>query len=320
MTARIHVMAAALVDAEGRILIARRPAGVHQGGLWEFPGGKREAGESREQALARELEEELGVKILGARPLISIAHDYPQRPVLLDVWRVTGWQGKVVARERQPLAWVYVQELRNFSFPPADVPVLLALGLPRRYLITPPPGPDFEAWLAGLDASLGPEIGLVQIRAPGHCGREFEILARQAVAVCRQHNRSVRVLINSDPVLAMECGADGVHYNHQRLWNTPPGAVATGQLLGVSCHGRDDLQQAAAQGADFAVLGPVSETRSHPGAPVLGWPRFEQLLREATVPVYALGGMRDTDLEMAARSGGQGIAAISAFWKGAELQ
>jgi len=309
-------MAAALIDPTGRILIAQRPPGVHQGGLWEFPGGKRESGESREQALARELEEELGIRILESRPLICIAHDYPEQGVLLDVWRVTRWQGRVRACENQPLTWVPVQELHEFSFPQADKPVLSALELPDRYLITPPSGPDPRAWLAGLEASLAQGISLVQIRDSNRSGRELETLVTEAVAVCRRQDTEIQVLVNTDPDLARGCGADGVHLNRQRLWAMSSSSrVADGQLLGASCHGAEDLRQALAVGADFAVLSPVAVTLSHPGAPVLGWPRFEKLLRGAAIPIYALGGMGAGDLATAIAAGGQGIAAIRGLWK-----
>ena len=316
MTARIHVMAAAVVDADGRILIAQRSAGAHLGGLWEFPGGKREAGESREQALARELDEELGIQVVDAEPLICVAHDYPDRQVLLDVWRVTRWQGELYPREGQPLVWAQLHEMTNYNFPAADVPVLLALGLPNRYLITPSPGADPEEWLAGLAASLRQGISLIQIRAPDLEGSEFETLAAKAVAVCRQHSEDIQVLVNSDPRVARACGADGVHLNHRRLWAATAESFNNGLLVAASCHNTADLHQARNVGADFAVLGPVKGTLSHPGAEVLGWQQYAQLLDDAAIPVYALGGMSEGDLKHAIQVGSQGVAAIRDFWGG----
>ncbi len=312
---RIHVMAAVLMDGESRILIAKRPQQAHQGGLWEFPGGKREAGESREQALARELTEEIGIVVLAAQPLISVAHDYPDRQVLLDVWRVTRWQGEVAPCEGQPLAWVDLGSLAEFNFPQADRPVLKALSVPQRYLITPPPGPDGQMWLAELEASLTMHIRLLQIRAPKLQSQQFEALVREAIDRVHRHNTDIRVLVNTEPEIARQCGADGVHLNQQRLWAfTHSTQSSTGLLLGASCHSRADLQQAATIGADFAVLSPVLPTRSHPGAPALGWHGFAALVSDAQLPVYALGGMAEVDLPKAIRAGAQGIAGIRGFW------
>ena len=316
MMERIHVMAAALVDADGRILIAQRSAGAHLGGLWEFPGGKREAGESREQALARELDEELGIQVVDSEPLICVAHDYSDRQVLLDVWRVTRWKGDLYPREGQPLVWAQLHEMKNYNFPAADVPVLLALGLPNRYLITPSPGANIEQWLVGLAASLRQGISLVQIRAPDLDASEFEFLAAKAVAVCRQHSGDIQVLVNSDPRVARACGADGVHLNQRRLWAATPESFGHDLLVAASCHNAADLHQAKNAGADFAVLSPVHATLSHPGAQVLGWRQYAQLLEDAAIPVYALGGMSKGDLAHAIRVGSQGIAAIRGLWGG----
>jgi 8-oxo-dGTP diphosphatase len=102
----LHVVAAVVRDSSNRILIAKRAPDVHMGGLWEFPGGKAENSETREQALVRELQEELGLTATSYRPLIRIPHHYPGKSVLLDVWEVTGWLGEPHGREGQPIRWV----------------------------------------------------------------------------------------------------------------------------------------------------------------------------------------------------------------------
>ncbi len=114
---RVHVAAAVIRDDSGKILIARRADTQHQGGLWEFPGGKVEADESVETALARELHEELGIVVGAARPLIKVRHDYPDKQVLLDVWEVSSFSGEPHGAEGQPLAWVTAKELVNYEFP-----------------------------------------------------------------------------------------------------------------------------------------------------------------------------------------------------------
>jgi 8-oxo-dGTP diphosphatase len=148
----LHVAAAVVVDSAARILIARRHDHLHQGGLWEFPGGKVESGESVPAALARELNEELGIRVKQARPLIRIPYRYPDRNVLLDVWRVEQFEGEAHGAEGQPLRWVAAEELCEFEFPAANRPIVTAARLPSAYLITPEPdiASGLDEFLAGL--------------------------------------------------------------------------------------------------------------------------------------------------------------------------
>jgi 8-oxo-dGTP diphosphatase len=124
MPARIHVAVGVIRDSQGKILITRRHADAHQGGLWEFPGGKLENGESVVQALRRELDEELAIQLESACALLQIEHDYGDKAVLLDVWLVEGFAGRAVGREGQPLRWVAAAELVDFSFPAANQPIV----------------------------------------------------------------------------------------------------------------------------------------------------------------------------------------------------
>jgi 8-oxo-dGTP diphosphatase len=118
-----------VADSTGAILIARRPDHAHQGGLWEFPGGKVEADEAVIAALRRELHEELGIAVQAAEPLLQVRHAYPDKTVLLDVWRVTAWRGEPHGREGQPLTWASPAKLANFAFPAADGPIIARLRL-----------------------------------------------------------------------------------------------------------------------------------------------------------------------------------------------
>ncbi len=123
----VHVAVGIVAGADGTVLITRRPDHVHQGGLWEFPGGKVEHGESVLGALGRELHEELGITVQAAVPLLQTGHAYPDRRVLLDVWRVTDFQGEPHGREGQSLVWVSPGEMGQFAFPAADAPIIAAL-------------------------------------------------------------------------------------------------------------------------------------------------------------------------------------------------
>jgi 8-oxo-dGTP diphosphatase len=127
----IHVVAGAVIDESGRVLIAQRPAGTHLAGGWEFPGGKLEPGEERLAGLARELNEELGISIATPRPLIRVRHSYPTREVLLDVWVVKRYSGEPHGLDGQALRWCTQEELGGVPLLPADGPIVRALRLPE---------------------------------------------------------------------------------------------------------------------------------------------------------------------------------------------
>jgi len=128
----IHVVAAAVMDARGRVLIAQRPAGKHLAGMWEFPGGKVEPGEARVDALRRELREEIGIAIETPRPLLRLRHTYPYGTVLLDVWVVRRYQGEPRGLDGQALRWCSRAALGTAGLLPADRPIIGALRLPER--------------------------------------------------------------------------------------------------------------------------------------------------------------------------------------------
>lgn len=308
----VHVAAAALTDDLGRVLLQRRHADSHQGGLWEFPGGKLESGESVAEGLARELHEELGIELLGHRPLIRVRHHYPDRSVLLDVHEVTAWQGEPVGREGQPIVWAERQALRNYPMPAADVPIVTALQLPSTYLITPPRLGDPEGFLRALEATLRTGIRLVQLRLFDLPEADLRRIGSDVCALC--HANDARVVLNGAAEMALAIGADGVHLNSRELYIHPGRPVSATQLLAVSCHSPQDLVQAAVLGADFALLSPVLPTRSHPDADPLGWARFAAWTDAATMPVFALGGMHAGLRETAWQHGAQGIAGIRELW------
>ena len=133
--AEIHVVAAAVIDLKGRVLIAQRPAGKHLAGGWEFPGGKLEPGEDRRVGLARELREELGISIVATpRPLIRVRHSYDYGEVLIDMWVVRRYSGDLSGLDGQALRWCTRGELESVELLPADAPIVAALRLPERLL------------------------------------------------------------------------------------------------------------------------------------------------------------------------------------------
>ena len=311
-----HVVAAVIVNRSHQILLAKRPLDRHQGGLWEFPGGKVEHGEDARAALARELHEELGIVVQDARPMITVRHDYPDKSVLLDVWRVSAFGGEPHGREGQPIEWVSPQELPDRAFPAANRPIVTAARLPSIYLVTPEPA-DPMKFLGRLEALLAEGVGLVQLRAKTLEPAAYSKLARRVMALCT--GSKTRLLLNAPPMLAEELGAAGVHLSSTALMALKERPLGHEQWVAASCHSAEELEHACCIGVDFIVLAPVLATATHPGARPLGWQSLQQLAERATVPVYALGGMRLADIATAWEHGCQGIASISALWSASHL-
>jgi 8-oxo-dGTP diphosphatase len=122
----VLVAAVALIDPDGRVLLAQRPEGKHLAGLWEFPGGKVHPGETPEAALIRELDEELGIQVAQAclAPFVFASHEYEAFHLLMPLYLLRRWEGQVVAREHAGLAWVKPAKLTDYPMPPADAPLV----------------------------------------------------------------------------------------------------------------------------------------------------------------------------------------------------
>jgi 8-oxo-dGTP diphosphatase len=161
--------------------------------------------------------------------------------------------------------------------------------------------PEF---LRRLPRALEAGLALVQVREKHLPPHEQVRLTAAAIAAARP--RGARVLLNGEPALARRAGADGVHLTAAALMELD--ARPPLDLVGASCHDARELERAAALPADFVVLGPVQATPSHPGAATLGWERFAELIRDYPLPVYALGGLRPSDIETAWRAGAHGIS------------
>ncbi|MGQ0591467.1 MAG: Nudix family hydrolase [Gammaproteobacteria bacterium] len=296
------------------VLIAQRPKGRYQGGMWEFPGGKVEPGEDGRAALRRELREELGIEITIARPLIRVRHRYADRAVLLDCWHVSGWEGIVHGLEGQRIAWARPNALDERRFLPADKAIITAARLPALYLISPDPGSDLDVFLASLDERLGAGLRLLQLRCRAMTSRRYRALVRETRALCERHG--ARLLLNSALGQSLAPLAHGLHLTSTDLLALKRRPLGRDWLIAASCHDAAEIEHAARLGLDFIVLGPVLTTPTHPGARTLGWARFADLVRPAPLPAYALGGLGPAHLPLAWRSGAQGIAAIRGLWGG----
>ena len=298
-------------EREPKVLLAKRAASAHQGGKWEFPGGKMLAGETAPQTLARELEEEIGIRVKVWRKLIRFPYVYPEFKMDFEVFRVEAWDGRVDGREGQEVRWVPLSELRRWSVPPASFPVIRALQLPTRYAISADPAGDPDRWRIELSETLKRGARLVQFRAHSLSGPAYERLARETIE--KVQAAGARVVLNCEPERAVRLGADGTHLTGERLMRLGSRPLSADCLVGASCHSPQELDQAVRINADFAVMSPL---RDSPRA--LGFETFASMIANAALPVYALGGMKLEDQDAAIKSGAQGIAGIRDFWGGGQ--
>lgn len=311
--AELHVAVGVIYGQDGRILIAQRPDHTHLGGFWEFPGGKLEAGESVEDALRRELQEELGIMAEPAGPLLRVRHAYPERTVLLDIWRVTCFSGTPAGLQGQAVRWVHPDSLPDYTFPEANRPIIAAARLPDCYAILDHDG-NTETLLHRLQHLLASGVKLIQFRAKKLGLHQYMAKAHEVISYC--HAADAKVLLNTTPDNAHDCGADGVHLTAQRLMALTARPLPASLWVGASCHNVKELCQAERIGGDFALLSPVLPTLTHPERAAIGWDAFARAVDAVNLPIYALGGLGPTDIDRVRRYGGQGVAGIRGFLAG----
>jgi 8-oxo-dGTP diphosphatase len=306
----VNVAVAVVQRADGRVLLAERPRGKVSAGYWEFPGGKFDAGEQAEQALARELHEEIGVELERAHPWLTYEHDYPDKRVRLHFYRVLAWHGTPHGREGQRVSWEDPEAVTVAPLLPANDKVLEALRLPALYAITNAAQCGVVEFMARLKRALESGVRLIQVRERELAPEQRAQFARRVITLA--HRYGARVLVEGDETLARKAGADGVHTASERLMRLA--ARPATRLWAASCHNAEELARAGALGADFVILSPVLPTATHPDMPALGWARFETFTRDYPLPVYALGGMKPGLLDEAIRRGAHGIALSSGIW------
>ena len=304
----LQVVVGVVKNSAGQILISLRGENLHQSGFWEFPGGKIEAGETVEQALARELKEELDITVCSASPLITINHKYPDLAVRLHVFSVETYSGAVKSGEGQPFLWVNPEDLVNYAFPAANRPIIAATRLPHYYAILDDYDPTLL--LINLMKMLDKGIKLIQARLKTLSVAEVERFLEQAYPLCKANN--AWLLLNSGVKNAKSYDVDGLHLTSADLLACEQ-RPENKQWVAASCHNLDELRHAENIGIDFVVLAPVLPTPTHPDAKVLGWDQFTGLVTETNLPVYALGGLIALDLIKAKAVGAQGMAGVRAF-------
>jgi len=310
----LEVAIGVALDCHGRVLVACRPDGKTSAGQWEFPGGKIEAGESAREALGRELDEEAGIRVQRARPLIRFAHGLGAVPVRLNVFVVEDWAGRVHGREGQLVRFVQPATMRDPKALPATEVILNALALPTDYLLTPPlAGSVDEAdWLARLDKALATGIRWLRLRQPKLSDTAYQALAESVIA--RAARVGASVMLDRDAAMVDRLGAAGLHWPAKALKQELSRPVSLDSWFALSTHNAFELGQAVEAGADFATLSPVRATSTHPGVVGMGWPEWLWNRGDKALPVYALGGVMPKDRETARCHNAQGIAAIRGLW------
>ncbi|QJD30176.1 Nudix family hydrolase [Methylococcus geothermalis] len=307
----IRVAAGVIEDAAGRILIAQRSAEADQGGLWEFPGGKIEPGETPFDALRRELMEEIGIAVDGAEPMLVVRHAYPRQRVILEIFRVRKFSGEARGCLGQPIRWVGADDLVDFRFPAANRFIVAAARLPFHYPIVDDVAGDLSAMRRHFRRLVAGGFSLIQLRAKTLERAVYRSFAQECIDCCAGSN--VRLILNAEPELAVELGAAGVHLTSARLNSLSSRPLDNKFWVAASCHDAGELEKAESLRLDFAVFGPVLPTRSHPASAPLGWERFSECLQAVNLPVYALGGLAAEHLVRARSAGAWGIAGIRGF-------
>jgi 8-oxo-dGTP diphosphatase len=301
--------------------MAQRPIGKAHAGLWEFPGGKIELGESPMQALQREIKEELDLTVCEANSIGTYLHRDAELTLHLHAFEVHSWRGQPLGLEGQAKRWVAAARVHRLMMPSADRPIARDLGLPREYLITPEP-PDAlagsaqrRAWLEGLERSVKGAHGrkLVLFRAKHSALQKLNVIAALARDIAAHHG--AEILLQDNLELAQSWRFGGVSLTSQALNRSSKRNLPIEMWLAASCHSTDELAHAEKIGCDFVTLAPVQVTQTHPNQAALGWEQFTAICQQVKMPVFAMGGLRATDWPQAQSVGAWGIAGISGFWQ-----
>lgn len=296
-----------------QVLLTKRPNNVHQGGRWEFPGGKKQNNESTDEALIREMKEEINIDVINNRRIKRFIYNYADRNLEIDARIIEKWSGDIRSRESREIKWVDLKELEKVNFPPANKEIIRAVQLPDTYCITPNLNRYDHRFIERIENIIKTGIRLIRFRSTNLAGNKRYDYAGQILEKCRRYG--CLFIYDGTPEEVVELGADGLHMDSVGLLRTEARPLGKHLYVAVSCHNETEIRKASSIDADFCLLAPVKDTPSHPNSEPLGWTGFSRLARLSNIPVYALGGMRAEDLDDARLHNAHGLAMISGLWK-----
>ncbi len=288
------------------VLISFRDPSLHQGGLWEFPGGKVDPGESVQQALGREFQEELGITPTEFFPFKKIRFQYSDRNVLLDVWRITEYSGVPAGLEGQPIKWKPAAELSFREFPAANKDIVRLLRLPKKIPITPQTRslPEMLEILAGWAAE---DYTLIHCHQPQLDQAMFYQWYLAASALCS--NKGLTLFCDIDALPSAQVSEfGGLYAGEETLVGSNRRPCGDDKYFSASCNSLAQLHRAEELGVDFALLFPKIQGTNwgEPGG--LGWEEFKALAGAVSLPVYAAGDVLSKEISLAQASGAIGVA------------
>lgn len=313
MAQRTHVAVGVIYNStKDKVLISKRLNNQHLAGYWEFPGGKVESNENVKTALKRELFEELGIIVSKAETFTSVSHDYSNKKVLLDVWKVTDWSGIPESRENQEFCWASICELNNYKFPDANKYIIQSISLAPMYVISKESYENYSHLYSVTEDCFIAGLKLFQLRLNVDDNKSIQKIVKTLSGVANKYNS--KIILNGSATDIEKYPVDGIHLNTNELMRHENRPISEEYILGASCHNKEELFKAAEIKVNYAFLSPVQFTASHPEALAIGWERFKSLINEINFPVYALGGMMPADLETAKTYGAFGIAMLGSVW------
>ena len=304
----IKAVVGVLRNKNQEILIAQRRKSQFMGGFWELPGGKIEEGETPEQALSRELNEELGIQVKHSSLHQTMVCRYEDRIVELSIYNINQYQNTPIGLEGQTITWVKIIDLNNYQLLPTMTAFINSITLPNKYWITPSNNHQSDGWMAKFNQKLTQDITLIQLRSKMALNIAF---IAELHDKCKKNN--IKLLLNTINKTFDETYCDGWHLTTGEMLTLAKRPCANDKLLGASAHNLTEALKAQTIGADFIVISPVQATQTHPDAVPLSWDSAADVVDRLNIPVYFLGGMGAKDLDRTLGLGAQGIAGVSAF-------
>ncbi len=287
-----------------QILITKRRKNQFMPNYWELPGGKIETGEDEEDALARELQEELGIKTLRISLKHVMTHHYKDKTVNLSIYNVESYKGNVTGTEGQDIRWCNLQNLSNYKLLPTMRIIINRIRLPEYYWITPDER-DPELLLQKCQNHLITGAKIIQLRSKDLIEHSY---IGKIHNLCQSYE--ARLILNV-PNKTFKEPCDGWHLTSEELLKYSKRPCANNKLLGASAHNMKEAKYAETISVDYISLAPIEETPSHPNATPLGWEVAKDIVSKSNLPVYLLGGMGRDSLGRALKIRAQGIAGIS---------